>query len=335
MPDKQKSSANKKPRDGRTHSERIIALNTAFAKLKVNAITSGNKTEASAEKVLSEAGVHRSYFWQKDKLKDTHSLAYYHEVRDNIKAFQESFDEYVENTPVKKLMRKLTITETENKKLEEQFISQERQILALQESTKVLRSQLQVQNANLVNIVHSEKANTAQFRNVFGEAKIVSPDQYCIRKGQYLWADTRVRKQAWERAREDLNTLLARRLPTRVYILIGPPCAGKTHWSEQPQNFYPDLHPVVIDATNLTYTSRLEWMVQINKYRHTGRLKICAVVFLTPKAKLQSRNNMRQPTKHMEDALLLEKLEMLEFPDVVKEDFDELIVVRGEEGETS
>ena len=180
----------------------------------------------------------------------------------------------------------------------------------------------------MIDYQHSAVVRSRPEGGVFSEATIIEPDKYLWRGGEYLFKDESIRKKAWEQAKQDLILAIKRPLPMRIYVLVGAPCSGKSTWSKNNTNFYPDLHSVVIDATNLTYVNRLEWISQINKHR--GKVnRLCAVVFLTPASVLQSRNNRREPTKQLDIDLLLKKVNSLEFPDLSREDFDELIVVRG------
>ena len=316
-------------RDRRSHDQRVADLAAVFARLKVKAIASGLKNDASAAKVLEAAKVNRTYFYVKNKLKDKPTLAKYHAVRDAIQDFQNNFDAYGGDTIVDQLKTKLKQVEAQRSQLANNLIENEKRIAGLQNDNTALKKKVLGQNEYMIDVMHSATVNTRSDTNVFSEARIVSPDQYLWRNGHYLFDDTNVKRQAWERSREDLKKALKRPLPTRVYLLIGPPCAGKSTWSKKPSNLYPDMHSVVIDATNLTQFSRLEWISLINKYRSNKEIKVCAVVFLTPTSVLQSRNNRREPAKRFEDAMIREKERSLEFPDPLREEIDEMVVVRG------
>ena len=317
-------------RDKRTHEQRVSDLEAAFARLKAQAIASGAKSDASASKVLELAKVNRTYFYVKDKLKNTAALAKYHAVRHAIQSFQNNFDTFCSDTVLEQLKKKLQQAKEQRNHLSKDYIKQQRLIAGLQNDNVALRKKSRLQSEHMLDVVHSATTKLSPEANIFGDARIVSPDRYLWRNGQYLFDDDNIRQKAWERAKEDLKQALTRPLPMRIYLLVGPPCAGKTTWTKERSNLYPDLHSVVIDATNLTEFSRLEWISQINKYRSTKDIRVCVVVFITPKAVLQSRNNRREPTKQLDSDVLLKKAEQIEFPNLMREDIDELIMVRSE-----
>ena len=319
----------KSKRDSRSHDQRVADLEAAFTKLKATAIATGIKTDASAAKVLEAGRVNRTYFYIKDKLKDKAALAKYHAVRDAIQDFQDNFERFGGDTVVNQLRAKLELAEAQRNQIAQTLTEQQKLVAGLQNDNAALKKKVRLQSDHMIDVVHSATVKSRPNNNVFGEVRIISPDTYLWRNGQYLFDDEKVRQHAWERAKIDLKQALQRPLSIRVYLLVGPPCAGKSTWAKAYSNFYPDLHSVVIDATNLTAFSRLEWVSQVNKYR-TNDTRICAVVFLTPKSVLQSRNNRREPRKRLDDALLLQKFDQLEFPNLLHEDIDEMIVVRTE-----
>lgn len=317
----------KSKRDSRSHEQRVADLKAVFTRLKTKAIASGMKSDASAAKVLEAARVNRTYFYIKDKLKDKAALAKYHAVRDAIQDFQDNFDAFGGDTIVNQLKAKLEIAEAQRNQIAQTMTEQQQLIAGLQSDNAALKKKSRMQSEHLVSVVHEATVKSKPEGRVFGEVLTISPDKYLWRNGQYLFDDENIREQAWERATTDLKQALKRPLPTRVYLLVGPPCSGKSTWSKTYSNFYPDMHSVVIDATNLTAFSRLEWVSKINKYK-SSETRICAVVFLTPKLLLQSRNNRREPTKRLDNELILKKTDKLEFPNLKHEDIDEMIVVR-------
>lgn len=317
-------------RDSRTHDQRVSDLEAIFRKLKAQAIASGIKTKASATKVLEAARVNRTYFYAKDKLKDKVALAKYHKVRQEIQDFQDTFDSFCGDNVVNKLRGNLQIANEQRNRLAKDYINQQRLIAGLQNDNAALRKKSRLHSEHMIDVVHAATTEARPDRNVFGDARVISPDAYLWRNGKYLFEDENVRQKAWEKAKDDLKQALTRSLPTRIYLLVGPPCSGKSTWAKERSNFYPDLHSVVIDATNLTQFCRLEWLSQINKYRNTKTIRVCAVVFLASTSVLQSRNNRRESTKRLDNYVILKKNDELEFPNLMREDIDELIVVRVE-----
>jgi predicted kinase len=318
-------------RDTRSHDQRVEDLYSAFTRLKAEAISSGIKTVASAEKVLESAKVNRVYFYKKDKLKDKVSLAKYHAVKEAIQIFQSDFDNYCEDTVVNKLNKKLWTAEEQRKQISKTLIEQQQQLVTLQSDNIALKQKIRLQSDHMVDVVHSATFKVRPEDQVFSKPKIISPDTYCLQDVQFTSSDENVHRRAWEFSIDDLGKALQRPLPTRVYILVGPPCSGKSTWAETASNLYSDLHSIVIDANNLKYLNRLEWMGQINKYRYTKEVKVCAVVFLTPKHLLQSRNNLRAQSRRLDDSVLLEQASLFEFPNLLQEEFDEMIIIRSKE----
>lgn len=320
----------KSKRDSRTHDQRIYDLEAIFRKLRAQAIASGIKTKASATKVLEAARVNRTYFYVKDKLKDKVALAKYHKVRQEIQDFQDNFDSFCGNTIVNKFRDNLQVANEQRNSLAKDYINQQRLVAGLQNDNAALRKKSRLQSEHMLDVVHSATTEARPEKNVFGDARVISPDAYLWRNDKYLFEDESVRQKAWKKAKDDLKQALTRSLPTRIYLLVGPPCSGKSTWAKERSNLYSDLHSVVIDATNLTQFSRLEWLSQINKYRNSKPIRVCAVVFLAPTSILQSRNNRRESTKQLDNYVILKKAEEIEFPNLMQEDIDEMIVVRGE-----
>ncbi|WP_434939902.1 hypothetical protein ACRWQN_04465 [Shewanella sp. HL-SH8] len=317
-------------RDSRTHDQRVSDLESEFGKLKIEAIAKGKKTIASAAEVLKAARVNRTYFYNKGKLKDATALAKYHVVRDSVQTFQKDFDSYCEDTVVNKLKKEKAEADEGRRQVCLELTNQEKQIVSLHETVGVLKQKVRLQSDHMFDVVNSASRVSKSESGIFSEAIVISPDRHLWKNGQYHFNDIAVREKAWELSREELNEALRRSLPSRVYLLVGPPCAGKTTWAKDYSNIFPEMHSVIIDATNLSYTSRLEWISLINKHRAKTTIKICVVVFLVAITTLKARNNRREPSKRMDEEFLLNKAESLEFPNLRVEDFDEMIVVRGE-----
>ena len=326
------SQTEKKTYDKRTHEERVSDLKEAFSELKVEAVVRGSKNIASAAQVLIKANVNKTYFYT-HKIKDESIQKQYHDIRDTIKAFQDSFQE--NNDQDSALAKAYAKADKEAERAEkcEHLIEKSREEIAhlrikLKQKDNLLQNSeiRMIDSANQV----SQLRQASSTRGVvnFTSAKIVSPDHYLTVNGRYDFDDENLRFRAWERSYGDLSELLQRELPTRVYVLIGPPCSGKTSWCNNESSFSNDRHSIVIDSTNLTQTDRMQWFMIINKYILSRDVKTCAVVFDTPVDVLLSRNNLRDLSKKMDDSVIIKKSKKMVWPDLRIEKFDEMKVIR-------
>lgn len=318
----------KKKRDTRTHSEKISALRDSFERLKARAIATGNVNECSIIKICEKAGVNDIYL-HTSKLKDEKTNNKYHSVKDEILEFRDNFKE---NTAQSELSLAITAKETmktERDKAQIQYRDSLKLNLGLKNRLKVANDKLKAQNILAVDIAHSNlqtQSNPKKQHSITSTPKFVSPDAHLYKNGKYSFENPNIRDAAWMTARHEFEELLKRKLPTRVYMLVGAPCSGKTYWSQQP-NYYNDMHPLVIDATNLTKSDRSTWFNLIYRHKHQVDIKVCAVFFDTPYVVLVERNNKRPPDKRLTDENLQDKFNKLEPVDVF-EDFDEIMVVR-------
>ena len=154
---------------------------------------------------------------------------------------------------------------------------------------------------------------------------IISPDDHLERDSRYRFHDKKRRDQAWSKARTEFARLMKRKMQQRVYLLVGPPCSGKSTWAEK-KNISPDRHAVIIDATNLTAGDRATWIVQAQK---ATDVKICVVHFLTAPTTLAARNlSEERRYKKLDSDVLEEKIESLEEVDPNFEEVDEILYVR-------
>lgn len=320
--------SSKKQRDNRTHDEKIAALRDAFERLKVRAIATGNLNECSIRKVCDKANVSNSYL-HTSRLKDKNTNKRYHSVKDDIVSFREGFANNSTQSELSLAIAAKDEMKGERDKAHVDYRASRKEISGLKNQLKVANDKLQAQNYLAVDIAHSNlQAKNSQKNqlSITSEPKVVSPDTHLYKNGQYSFTDKNLRDAAWRTARHDFEGLLKRNLPTRVYILVGAPCSGKTFWSKQ-SNYYQDMHIVAIDATNLTKSDRAAWFSLIYKHKHQVDIKVCAVFFDTPYVVLMERNNKRPPDKRLTDEELQEKFNKLEPVDVF-EDFDEIMVVR-------
>lgn len=319
----------KKLRDDRTHDQKISELRDAFERLKATANATGLINDCSIKKVCVKANVNDVYL-HTEKLKDENINKQYHAVKNEILKFRNNFAKSTIDSEFSLAIKATKMMESERDEAQIQYRGALKQNLELKQKIKVVNKKLGVQNNQAINIAHNnlqEKLSQQNQPTVFTEAKIVSPDTHLYKDGQYSFYDINTREAAWRSVRHEFEKLLKRPIPTRVYMLVGAPCSGKTFWCNE-SHYYKDKHPVVIDATNLTKSDRSSWFNLIYKYKYLHDIKICAVFFNTPYVVLMERNNMRPPDKRLADDELMNKFKRLEPVDVVNEEFDEIIVVR-------
>lgn len=319
---------NKKPRDTRTHDQKLNALRDAFERLKIRANATGSINDCSIIKVCKQADVNDTYLHTHKLKNDDKTNKKYHKVKEDIIDFRKKFSESTAESEISLAIKAKEIMKVERDKAQIQYKESLKQIFGLKSLLKQKDDKLEAQNHLTVDIAHNnlQRATTNTQTATFTEVKIVSPDNHLYKNGKYSFHDKNIKDAAWRTSRHEFEELLKRPLATRVYILVGAPCSGKTYWSKE-SNYFKDRHPIVIDATNLTKSDRSSWFSSIYKYKHQNDIKVCAVLFDTPYTALMERNNKRPPDKRLDDETLQDKFNKLEVVDVY-EDFDEIMVVR-------
>ncbi|MFT5295949.1 MAG: hypothetical protein ACI9YH_001965 [Colwellia sp.] len=322
----------KRPYDKRSHDLRIADLKSAYIELSAIARITGKKTDASAAKVLKKADVNKSFFDKKKITKDAASKQRYLDVSDEIRDFQKEFNELPhEDTILGKAEARKEKEKNRAIKTEKELVSSREQVAGLYQKIAKLQNRNKDKDHGLIELSHqallANKQNTSNTVN-FASVALVSPDLYLEKNGRYCFDDEALRSEAWARSEKDLHEALCRELPMRVYMLIGPGCAGKSYWLNNTKSYWNDRHPVVIDATNLSTFQRMKWFNIINQYIRTNDIHICGVIFLTPLDTLFERNNLRIQGKKMSDQVIKDKFNALEWPDLKEEKFNEIVVVR-------
>lgn len=329
----------KKPRDTRTHDERVHELRKAFEVLKARAESSGSINECSAKKVLTYANVRDNYFYE-DKLKDRSVNAKYHAVRDEIEAYKKSFkkdkDTIMEATALGQAIADRNKFEVERDNAHLQVAKIMKKNLQLEDDIKYFRQRKRETVDNSVAIAYSHLASKADNSNIisFNEPKIICPDDYLKdNKGRYDYSNQTKIDNAWTVAKSKLSLDVKNtHIPMRIYMLIGMQNAGKTLWRDDKKNYYNDRQPIVIDATNLNKATRADWFLELADIRQeivTDKkdIKVCAVYFDVPLLQLQQRNSLRPPEKRIDSETLADNFNKLQAPDT-SERFDEIIIVR-------
>ncbi len=154
---------------------------------------------------------------------------------------------------------------------------------------------------------------------------VISPDRTLQHNGQYQFFNIELRQKAWEDAKEEFQKLMRRKIPQRVYLLVGLPCAGKSTWVEERKTLK-DRHTVIVDATNLMKGDRAQW---ITLARKSHDVRICTVMFLTDFMTIKERNSQRHSQNKFIDVSILEsQRDKFEPIDIKFEDVDEMVIVR-------
>jgi hypothetical protein len=323
----------KKKYDRRTHETRIRDLHMAFAEFKAKAYASGKVNDCSANKILKEAKVDRSYIYSKD-FTDKTVQEKYRQVAVDIQIWRDDFQDKKgtndENTALSNAQSEINQLTKERDEAHSQCAGHLKQV----QSFKCQIIQLKEQHVNLVTQqtykahANNEPTHTPSVIDVnFSKVTVIEPDRHLYKNGKYIFLDKNVVDAARRLAREELVQALSGEAPVTAYILVGPPCSGKSKFAGAP-----DIQPngrksIIIDACNLSQRERFKWVRVIQQNKKD--FKICAVFFDTPLSKLFTRNNERNPDKQMSDERIEDKFKSLEMIDVLDEEYiDEIKVVR-------
>ena len=323
----------KKVYDDRSHDERLQALRIAFAECKADAYASGKVNDCSGPKIAEKAKVDRGYMYTK-VLSDKTVQAAYRKIGEDIKEWREQFQgkkgTSEENTALAIAQASINQLTKERDDAHEQAAS----YLIQTQGFKSKLSQMAVQQNDLIN-QQTYAVNATQQLNApasvvkvdFSKAVVVSPDRHLFVNGKYSFHDKNVVDAAWRICKEELKKALSEAGKYRIYMLVGPPCSGKSHWVKEPDLYGGAFRPIIIDACNLTQMERHKWFRIIEQSK--SDCKICAVYFDTPLSELFSRNNQRSPDKQMPDADIESKFKSLELINLNEEEYiDEIKVVR-------
>lgn len=154
----------------------------------------------------------------------------------------------------------------------------------------------------------------------FPQKIIISPEEelLSITGGEYIWNELDVRK-AHTYAKEKLRDALSRPVEKKLYLTIGLPASGKSHWiGNHTQHF--GKFAIYYDATNASRADRWELMELANGKSDTNT---CFVFFEVPTEVCVERNRRRK--KNISDQTIANF--SIDVPSL-DERFDELIIVR-------
>ncbi len=323
----------KKSYDDRTHEERLTALRIAFSECQANAYASGKVNDCSAQKVATQAGVDKTYLYSK-KLTDKTIETAYRKIGEEIKKWRDDFQEKkgtnAENTALANAQIEIDRLTKERDEAQIQGAGYLNQVQHLKNQLSGMaeqQSNLIKQHTYAAHATHSGSARSSVIKADFAKAIVVSPDRHLYKNGKYMFYDKNVVDAAWRIAKDELQKALSDEGPVAIFMLVGPPCSGKSAWVKSPDIYAGGRRVIIIDACNLTQMERHKWYRIISQNKDS--YKICGVFFDTPLSVLFSRNNQRTPDKQMTDDRIEDKFKSVEPIDIFDEDyFDEIKVVR-------
>lgn len=307
-----------------TDSERLTALEDAYL-VQTEECLAKNKWRgvASMTRICEVAGVDTTYVYghknpsseDAKKYKDFVKKVNNFKVRFNKRNSENSDDIAAQADIIKQSLEENHVLLAE--------------ILTLQNTVKSMREK---QTNYLADIAQLEArlaspTNETNRMSLMNDSTIISisPDKGILHNGRYDWTNKGVRDKAWRDARRDFANLMKRKVPQRVYLLMGMPCSGKSEWAEL-KLVSRERHSVIIDATNLKSGDRASWIQQARKARD---VKICVVRFFTDFTTIKMRNAAPERSHKKIDVDILEqKRNSIEEVNPEFEDIDEMLFVQ-------
>jgi AAA domain-containing protein len=308
-----------------TDAERLQLLQEAFIQQKVIALREmKHRGIATVGRVCQVANVDRTYLYDDKKSSSVDAFKALESFRNKVLDFADEFKEIKAGKA--KSDDELSKMYSNSLETNLKLTIEKNQLRILLQGRNELIQNLQLENTSLQAVnTNTRISNSAEQMNQ-NMVHYISPDRALQYNEHYHFYDVNLRKKAWFDAKAEFSRLMLRKLPMRVYILIGLPCSGKTTWSDNRLGIKSDRHSVIIDATNLTMGDRAQWL---GLARRAKNVKTCAVRFLVDFMTVRERNELRESSgKRLELSTLESKHDELEEVDIGFEDFDEMLIVR-------
>jgi hypothetical protein len=306
----------------KTHEEKLEVLEQVFAEQSVKAI-SNNKIRgvATMGKICDIAQVDKTHVYGHTPCPEEIAKKY-KSFLVRVQKFNADFVKRKKTTIEDGVAEeiKLQDAQEDNHALKLEVVGLEARLKLVQlKNRELLAKNTQLQAISDSDSTQAEKA--PPFFDV--TISIICPDDHLERDGRYRFHDPKQRDEAWKKAQTEFTRLMRRNIPQRIYLLMGPPCSGKSTWAKS-KSVSPERHAVIVDATNLTAGDRARWIVQTFK---ASNVKICIVRFIVDEITIRARNSQRHH-KMLDIDVLQEKIDKSEDVDPEFENVDEMLFVR-------
>jgi predicted kinase len=303
--------------------DRLKELERVYTQQTTEALITGKlRKVATMKTICTIANVDPTYVYGKNN-PTPEALKKYLDFQEKVNDFAETFKNNKANLSSIE-DEKLNLLESAREHLFKLEIENTDLVNKLKKAHEKQRNlQAEVLEAQVLN--NSNKLSHPSSQLNSNTINVISPDDTLQYNKHYEFFDDELKEKAWDEAREKFQHLIKRKVPQRIYLLVGLPCSGKSEWAKAEKVLH-DRHAVIIDATNLTKGERALW---INLARKGQDIKVCAVVFLTDFLTIKERNIERLNQNKFIDVSILEaKKDKSEPIDIKFEDVDEMIIVR-------
>lgn len=316
--------------DTHVDTDKYQAAKLALAEMKAECKHTGKALTISG--VAKKAKVDRKYFYGEINTPNEELKARWKSLGEQIQAFRKNQRDNPDTRTPEKALKLKEFEQNLNNALRENY-----ELLENTQHSKSLIARLTDQRDQALNTIDELKGHVFQLESERrskpsppgGQSKVIglnarttliSPDALCESDG------TLARKKAWIKALDQLRQALSRPVESDLFLTIGIPGSGKSHWASR---FKSDSSrpAIVFDATNLTRVDRYDILDIARKGSNTRLIAVC---FLTDLEVAINRNSQRPIALRVPQEKIKEMLKKLELPEIddQEERFDQIMIFR-------
>lgn len=244
-------------RQKRLNEETIRALWQAFGELKSLAMESGKVNDCSITKVAAKLGISKAYLTGTKQIQNQSINQSFREIGKAIGDFRVAFQK--DKLEIKQTDT-ISLLKAENKALKSSFASYQLQYQGMNSQLGNLRRLLNQSERTIYDLqndlhISNERVVTtssAPITSLNRSSKVViDTNSYRTRD---LYGNLNHEASRLD-AYDQLVREVKKNLNQRLYILVGPPSAGKSTWALN-HEFPQDKHTIVLDDLNITMLHR-------------------------------------------------------------------------------